>query len=368
MINGIPRILIVRLSAIGDVVRVLPALHALRDRYPGAQIDWVVEGKSEAMLEGHPAIDRRWVFHRTPDRGQAWRTFRALMGHIRDARYELVLDFHGIAKSGLLTWASRAPRRIGFARPRAQECSWLAYTERVRLPHQRLNRIEENWLLCAAADAPHRTLDVAIEVPDAVEDALDPFFTERFGDAKRVVAVHVAVDRPEKQWPLAHFAALCDLLMADGRFDVLLTYGPGQRDMAERVAGQARRRPLLAPETPDLKHYAALLQRVDLYVGGDTGPMHIAAALGMPTVAIFGGTDPAKHAPLRQPSRVVYAGADPFPGRPAVTQAENWLAAVEPESVYDACVDVLYPHELTETGAGEPSRLPPSHQELPAGS
>lgn len=342
MLNGVPRILIIRLSAIGDVVRVLPALHALRDRHPHAQIDWAVEAKSAAAIEGHPALDRCLVFERPGGRRKALRAFRDFMREIREGRYEVTLDFHGILKSGLLAGASRAKERHGFTPPRARELSYLFSNRRTPLPSDRLNRIEENLRLCTDAGAHAPLQPAPLYVPPHVAEIVDPFFEETFSGAKHIVAVHPAVDRPEKQWPLGHFARLVDLLHADGRFDVLLTWGPGQRTMAEDVYKRTRSNPAIAPETPKLQHYAHLVSRAHLYFGGDTGPMHIAAAMGTPVVAVFGGTDPVKHAPLRTRHEVLYAGPAPPPRHMPLHEAREHLAAIDPESAYDACVRVAF--------------------------
>lgn len=339
MLNGIPRILIVRLSAIGDVVRVLPALHSLRAAHPNAQIDWAVEHKAGGILEGHPAIDRLLVFERPARRREAVKAFWRFCKEVRDGRYDLVVDFHGILKSGLLTFASAAPDRYGFAPPRSQEGSHRAYTKAVKLPSQRLNRVEENLLLCEALGPLERQLDVVIHVPEDIQNSVDRFIDETFDGGKFIVVVHAPVDRPEKRWPEESFATLCDMLLADGRFEVLLTYGPGQRDVAHRVAGKARRSPMVAPETPDLKHLAWLLHRSHLYVGGDTGPMHIACAMGTPVVAIFGGTDPLKHAPWRSAHEVLYLDDhDGTDGVPAKATAPARLARITPEGAYEACL------------------------------
>jgi ADP-heptose:LPS heptosyltransferase len=150
--------------------------------------------------------------------------------------------------------------------------------------------------------------------------------------------LHIPVDRPEKQWPLRHFAELSDLLLADGRFETLFTFGPGQQAVADEAAALARRAPVVSPVLSSLKHFAALMQHAALFFGGDTGPMHIANAMDVPTVVVFGGTDPAKHAPMRPPFEVLFAGAEPFPARVSLAQAQQWLEAVTPDQAYDACV------------------------------
>jgi lipopolysaccharide heptosyltransferase I len=334
MRNGLPRILIIRLSAIGDVVRVLPALHCVRDAYPNAQIDWIVERKAADLLIDHPDIDDVLIFER-PETGAA-REFLALCRRIRARRYDIVIDFHGILKSGLLVAASGARERYGFARPRAQEGSFLFTNRKVKLGPEIANRIHENLALVEPLAPGRKKLDVTISVPDNVQETVEEYFHDTFDGAKWVVAMHVPVDRKEKQWPLEHFAALADMLLADGRFEVMLTYGPGQEAMARRVELLSTRHPIVAPELGSLKEYAWVARCADLYFGGDTGPMHIASAMETPVVAVFGGTDPEKHAPLRRPYLVLTAegsGSSDADG----TAAER-LRRVTPEAAYDACV------------------------------
>ena len=335
MINGMPRILIVRLSAIGDVVRVLPALQTLRERYPNAQIDWAVESKAAGIVEGHSALDRMLVFERPANRVAAVKAFWAFCKSVRNGHYDMVVDFHGILKSGLIAALSRAPERYGFARPRSQELSGLFTNRKAKLPARDLNRTEENLILCERCLCPRReSSDAPIYVPYEIQDEIDAYYESTFDGGKRIVAIHAPVDRPEKRWPPQCYAEVTDALLADGRFDVLLTWGPGQAPMVDEVLQRARRNPVVAPETTDLKHLAWLLHRADLYLGGDTGPMHIAAAMGTSVVALFGGTNPAQHAPYQKPCKVLYChetGLSP----------QERLRRITPEMVYEACVGLV---------------------------
>lgn len=341
MLNGFPRILIIRFSAIGDVVRVLPALHALRDTFPHAQIDWAIEPKSLDIVSDHPALDQVHIFQRPAAFWEGVKDFRHFCALLRRNRYDMVLDFHGIFKSGLASWATRAKERYAFSAPRGKELSYLFANKRVSLPSESLNRIEENLLLCATAGAQSDSQDVAIAIPEDVEDTIGAYVQEEFQSAKRIVAVHPPVDRPEKQWPLKYYAELVDMLLSDGRFEVLLTWGPGQRDCVETISARSRRNPHIAPETPCLKHYACLMRHCALFVGGDTGPMHIAAAMDVPVVAVFGGTSPAKHSPYRKIARVLYEGPAEVTANLPPEKAAEYLAAVKPEAVYDACIELL---------------------------
>ncbi len=353
MLNGIPRILIVRFSAIGDVVRVLPALHGLRDAYPHAQIDWAVEPKSLDIISDHPALDQIHVFDRPEGFWRGARVFRDFCGHIRESKYDMILDFHGILKSGLVMRASRAKDRYAFAPPRAQEMSHRFANHCVVLPSTQLNRIEENLLLAKAAGAARENLDVLIAVSEDVQDTIEEYIHEDFHSGKIIVAMHAPVDRPEKQWPLNYYAALADLLLADGRFEVMLTWGPGQRPIAQQVHGMAKRNPHIAPETPDLKHFTWLVKQCDLFFGGDTGPMHIASAMDIPVVAVFGGTSPAKHHPYRLPSRVLYKGPESPERNLPPTEGIRYLEEITPEMAYDACIEILKTSASTSDSQNE---------------
>ena len=344
MMHGTPRILIIRLSAIGDVVRVLPALHAIRDNHPYAQIDWAVEQKSAEAVLDHPALDQVIIFERPADKREAVRAFRQFCKRVRAENYEVVVDFHGILKSGYLAWRSGARTRYGFAPPRAQEFSWLFTNKRTGLPREVLNRVEENLRLAEALGPRPAHVISTIAIPSDLEQQVDHFVDDFYGDGKLLVAMHAPVERAEKQWPLENYAALCDLLNGDGRFDVLLTWGPGQRPIVEKVADMCRRRPQIAPETAGLKDYAALLQRCDIYIGGDTGPMHIAAAVNTPVLGIFGGTDPRRHAPFGAACEVLYAGD--AEGDSHGKEASERLAAITPEDAYDACLRFLRGQKL----------------------
>lgn len=341
MQNGLPRILIVRLSAIGDVVRVLPALNTIRAAYPHAQIDWAIEPKSAGIVEEHPLLDNVLVF----DRGNGTRAFLQFCRQIRSRHYDIVADFHGILKSGAIVAASRAPERYGFASPRAQEGSWLFTNHKASLRSKLLNRVAENLLLCDLLCSRREAYGPAIEVPPDVQEAVDAFYEESFDAGKRVVAMHAPMDREEKRWPAVYFAELAERLLADGRFEVMLTWGPGQRSQVEAVTAHMHRKPIIPPETGDLKSLAWLLHRADLYFGGDTGPMHIAAAMGTPVVAVFGGTEPAQHAPYQRPCEILYVD------EPSLS-AEEKLRRITPDMAYEACVRLVGAHASRRGDAG----------------
>jgi ADP-heptose:LPS heptosyltransferase len=202
-----------------------------------------------------------------------------------------------------------------------------------------LNRIEENLRL-AEMLAPRQPMShIPLYVPDDVQEEIEGYFESTFDGGKCVVAMHVAVERAEKAWPAEHFAALADLLLGDGRFEVVLTWGPGQRSTAETVAAQCRRNVLVAPAMETLKHYIAFVQCADMYFGADTGPMHIAAAMGTPVVAVFGGTNPIQHAPVGLPCEILAVDSDTRGG--SRRDGAERLRRITPEAAYDACVRLM---------------------------
>jgi len=341
MKDGSPRILIIQFSAIGDVVRVLPAMHALRDFFPSARIDWAVERKSASVLLSHPTIDELHVFERDP--AKSWKynvnQFRLFLSHVRGVKYDIVIDFHGTWKSGYVSFRTGARERYVLSGPMAKKArrsrgGGVFGNRRVQLESAKLNRVEENLKLIEPLAPIPKSLNYSIYVPPEVHDYIEDYFDETFSGGKLVVGLHAPMDKVEKRWPLKRFAELADMLLADGRFEVMLTFGPHQQDIADEVQRLSRRKPELAPETKDLRHYAWLIHRCDLYVGGDTGPMHIAAAVGTPVVAVFGGTEPTKHRPYRLPSEIVYAGD-------SGGESDNPMSQITGEMVYDACVRML---------------------------
>jgi len=311
------RILVVRLSAIGDVVRTIPAVRAVREALPAAYIGWAVEDKAASLLEDSPYIDTLHVMPR-----RAWRRnylrmgpFRRFIREIRDTGYNVALDFHGNAKSGAVGWLSGATVRVGFARGHCQEFNHLATTHHVVPPGERINRYERNFSLVESIiGLPPYNLDVEIPIEESVRRDIDSFLEDWRDPSRPMVAVHPVTSRPFKVWPAELYAQVCDRLTAGPvPCQVLLTWGPGERDATETVAKLTPGDIELAPPMTSLKHFAYLVSRADLYFGGDTGPMHIASTMGTPVVAVFGSTDPVVNGPYREPHCVLYANLECSP-------------------------------------------------------
>jgi ADP-heptose:LPS heptosyltransferase len=278
----------------------------------------------------------------------------ALGRRLKAERYDIALDFHGGPRASLLTWLSGAPIRIGYE---IAGRSWM-YTRRVGRPRElrRRHSVENQWDLLTALDiaAPERTVD-PVEMP------IDPLVAATIGErlaragvrpADRLVVLHVSAGNPFRRWPLEHFIALIARLAADdGASRIVVTSGPSEGDAAARVITGARE--LIGPDAASrvvscgefsLPELRALVERAALFIGGDSGPLHIAATTTVPIVGLYGPTLPARSAPWRSgthPTESVDAGE--LPCRPCDQRVcapgdFRCLTRILPDQVYQACV------------------------------
>jgi ADP-heptose:LPS heptosyltransferase len=321
------KILLIRLRLIGDVVFTTPAIGALRRTFPDAHIAYVVEPPALPVVEHHPDLNEVIVAERPSGELARIRYDVALARRLRAARFDLAIDFHGGPRSALLTRASGAPTRIGYDLPGRRWC----YTKRapwtrslVPPRHSVLNQ----WDLIALAGVPP-----ASPVNDPVRMMVDAEAAARVDvrlraagvdPAAAVIVVHVSAGNPFRRWPAMSFATvIARLATEDPARRIIITSGPSDTSGATVVADEARRRAGSAAEAVvqcgefDLAELRALLDRAVLYLGGDSGPLHIAATSAAPIVALFGPTLPERSMPWRDPafgSTAVEAG--PLPCRP----------------------------------------------------
>lgn len=297
---GIERILFIKPSSLGDVIHALPAVAALRRRFSQARIDWLVEEEAADIVRGHPAVTEVIVSGRKAWARDALRPRRApmalggalgLLRAIRASRYDLAIDLQGLLKSGIVAWLSGARHRLGFARSR--EGSALFLTHRVQTPEGPVHAVDRYMAVVGALGADTGPRDFTIPVgPEAVARA-EALLAEA---GRPRVVLHPSARWPTKLWEAEGFARVGDALARRAGASIILTGGPGDRATAA-VAASMRAKPLDLTGRLGLKELAAILARADLMVAVDSGPMHIAAALGTPLVALFGPSDPRRTGP-----------------------------------------------------------------------
>jgi lipopolysaccharide heptosyltransferase I len=312
---SVERILVIRLGALGDVVRTLPAVAGLRSRHPDTHISWLVEPASAGLVALSPAVDEVRVFPR-PALVQNLRSLRFdrlargladQVGALRAARFDLVIDFHGLLKSGLLARSTGAAMRVGAARPHSREGSAWLMTHRAELGPAKRSRYARNAGIAGflGAGIPDAT-DEIIAVPRAVTDRM----LARLDGERPGVLLHPGTSpgTPYKRWAPGRFSALAHALAEATGARCLVTSGSdeAERRLAREIVAGSDGAARLAPVTEDLAELAALLELAPLCIGSDSGPLHLAALLGTPVVQILGPTDPVENAPFAAtPNRVV---------------------------------------------------------------
>jgi lipopolysaccharide heptosyltransferase I len=299
---GEERFLVVRLGSLGDIVHALPAVHALRNKFPGAQLDWLVEDKWRALLAGNADINDIIRLDRT-----TWSGVSACVRQLRRRKYDCAIDFQGLYKSALLARLSGARRRIGFALEHLREsgAAWF-YTERVRSTASHI--VDQNLALAQHAGAEKGEVRFPLAFPDEAERFVRMQLGSKGG--KKFFVMSPGGGWMSKCWPAEQYGHLHRRLMSVLSFAGwrgVVNYGPGERHLAEavRVAGGDADPLLFSGELPQLM---ALLRGAAFFVGGDTGPLHLAVALGTPVVGLYGPTDPARNGPY-SPADVVVRNA-----------------------------------------------------------
>lgn len=359
------RILILRMSALGDILHGLPVAAALRDAFPDAHLGWLVEDRGAPLIEGNPLLDRVHVLPRRllkkDLKKQPFATLagplRALVRELRAEHYDTSIDLQGLTKSALWGRLAGAPRRIGFHGADARELSGWFYTDPVEPPADCVHVIRRNLALLSplGVRGPGIRYGFRLE-PGAAERGRALWGGAAAGGPPRVV-LNVGGGWSTKLWPAENFGRLAARLVAERRARVAIAWGPGEEPLAEaaleaaRVAGvpadrigrgSAGEQPgvTLLPLTSFLE-LGGVISGAKLYVGGDTGPTHMAAALGVPVVSMFGGSDAKRNGPIGSPGEVIQLDSPPCV--PCWKTQCDWkeplacLTGITVERVYRAC-------------------------------
>jgi lipopolysaccharide heptosyltransferase I len=286
------RFLIVRLGALGDIIHALPVAAALREAFPAARIDWLVSERHRAILDHVPVIDRRVVLERPREArssraagATSWRAVAQAIAELRQADYDVAFDLQGLLKSSILARSSGARRVVGFSvRHLRERWAHLFYTETIE-PPSGVHVVDKNLALLAAVglrDLPKR-FPLAIGAGEA-------------GGAGGFALINPGAGWPNKRWPPEWFGVIADRLRANHGLASVVLWGPGEEALARTVVESSRGAARLAPPT-GIGDMIVLARAASLLVSGDTGPLHIAAAVGTPIVGIYGPTSPARNGP-----------------------------------------------------------------------
>ena len=359
------KILLIRLRLIGDVVFTTPIPRALKRRWPDARIDYLVEDAAAPVLATNPSIDNLIVIRHARGMRRVTDDIR-LAARLNKDRYDIVIDLHGGPRSSWLTLATAAPQRIGYT---VQGRSWM-YTTTVARPRELRARhsVVNQWDLLAAitpeegieeahwSAGPDPSRD-AVEMP--VDPGVDAQVERRLREAgvwsrHQLIVAHVSAGNPFRRWPEPAFIKLLvHLAQGGGDRRVIVSSGPSDRDAALRITRAARAQlgsagyRLVEFGDFDLPELRALIGRSRVFIGGDTGPLHIAATTRTPVVGVYGPTLPARSAPWRDPRVPSWSlEVDGLPCRPCEQRVcapgdFRCLTTLPPESVIEAAEEAL---------------------------
>ncbi|HOW53775.1 MAG TPA: glycosyltransferase family 9 protein [Syntrophorhabdaceae bacterium] len=321
----------------------VPAVQAIRLRFPDAHISWLVEGAVSGIIARQGFIDEVIFFPRSAlmrhlKGGHLPTTLYILKDFLkilRQREYDLIIDFHGIAKSVALMLLAHGKKRIGFGRTFAKDFSHLFYQERVDGPEKRIHKIERNMLIARRLGYENGIPDVPLAVHDSAKAYIDEFFRSR--DIRSpVFAVNPFASRDSsfKRWPLDRYADLIGRIEKELGGTVIIIWGPGEREEAQRLAALAGNNTRLACQT-DIAQLHALLASVDAYIGGDTGTTHLASAAGIPVLSIFGPTDVVVNRPYSKNSVIVRKDISCSPCKNKACKTRECLMTIFPDEVFE---------------------------------
>ena len=351
MRRGSPKILIVKLSAIGDVVHTLPALNALRKHYPRAHITWLVEEAAAGLLAGHAALDRilisrrkAWVAGlRTRNRATHIKQVLTFFKQLRDTRYDLILDFQAALKGAMLIALARGHSRIGFGPGMEhQERSYLVLSRKIPMVSMEIHALDRGLLMLQALGVPCDVIEYRLPVDAKAHGHTTALINAAPALAgKKPVAINPVAQWDSKLWPADRFAKLADKLIENEAVSVYFTGGRGDRSAIKEIINKMRHPAVNLAGRTSLIDLAALYQKMACVISTDTGPMHIAAAVNTPVVALFGPTAEWRTGPYGSDHRVVTANCPCRPCFKRTCPSPECMRDISVEQVWDQVQVIL---------------------------
>jgi lipopolysaccharide heptosyltransferase II len=339
-------VLVVKLSSIGDVVQSLPVAAALRRGFPRAYIAWAVGPAASQVVAGNPHLSETLVVGGWGPGGEGTAPLpglgapRKLRRALRERGFELSLDMQGLLKSALVAYLSGARERIGYRN--RQEGAFLLNNRSIVPDRRDIHAVEAYLGFAAAVGAPAEPLDFTIATGGADRRAVD----ELLGGREGIIALIPGARWLSKRWPPARFAAVADALWGEFGCASVVVGGGSDGLLAQEIAAAARSPILDLTGRTTLKQLAELFRRCRAVISNETGPMYIASAVGAPTVAIFGPTDPLRLGPYGEGHAKVTPGVACAPCRRRECSPLRCMEAIRPEQVIEAARGLMVASDL----------------------
>lgn len=330
-------ILIIKPSSLGDIVLALPALSALRKSFPCARINWLVRPEFAQLLENHPHLDRVISFDRK-FLGTAWRDFRALRALfllirlLRQSRFDAVFDLQGLLRTALLAWLSGCRNRFGMAK--AREFAYLFYNHKVEQSKEQIHLVDYYARIIAAAGALPGSVEFVLPGDDAAERRAGRLLAAHGADVINYAVFVPSSAHRDKCWPIENFAVLADRVSSRFGLSIIAVGTEPDKPITDRFRRFAGGLVIDFAGLTGIVELVALLRGARLVVSNDTGPGHVAGALGVPLVLIFGRTNPARVAPYGRPETIVAVEPEKRAMGLYSTEPRHRIEAVMVDQVY----------------------------------
>lgn len=343
------KVLLVRLSSVGDVVLALPACYSLKRAFPSFKVHWVCESNVKDLLELCDFIDRViefpkieiLFFLREKRYGRAGELLKNFIRELRNEDYDVTVDLHGNLKSALISSFAKSRRLIGFSRPYAKEASFLLYKERVTGPP--IIHKTERFLLpmkYLGVNGEIREFDIPLK-----RDDLD--YVERFLESENIKGPLVAINPFSsrkgmyKRWPMEYYRILVEMILSQSPLNVLILWGnKDEKKEAESLLRFFSGRVYLSCETK-ISQLLALLRKVDIHIGGDTASSHLCALLKKPQIVIFGPSDHRVNAPIGKNTWILRKDVGCNPCKVRDCKDRKCLNSIRPKEVFERLISLL---------------------------
>ena len=300
------RILIIKPSALGDIVLALPALSALKRSFPEARISWLVRPEFAPLLERHPYISDIILFDRKQlskwwYNGESFKSFRTLIKQLKTGQFDLVVDFQGLFRTGFFSWVTGCKKRFGMAG--ARELAHLFYTDKISQDASCVHLVDYYLKMAVAAGAKQGEAEFKLLQDAGTAGRIDKLLKSQGVNGEYAVIVPGAA-QANKRWPIERFAELASKIGERFGLSIVATGSQGEREYIEAIQTGGKTRVINLAGKTAVRELIPLMKNASLVVSNDTGPGHIAAAMGVPIVMIFGPTNPARVCPYKRPQCV----------------------------------------------------------------
>jgi len=320
----------------GDIIHALPVLATLRKHYPKSEITWIVKNKFSDLLADNPDLTDVIPFDNN--------SFLQLINTLRKKKFDVALDLQGLFRSGILAYFSKASHRIGFSKINSRELSHIFYNHKVTPPQKAVHVVDKNLSLLESMDISEYIYD--FKIPISAQDlrfAKDFFASKKLvPERDKIIMLNPGAGWPTKRWPAENFPRLADKLTkySNANAKVIMSWGPQEKELIENIRSNMNDRITIMPQST-IKQLAAIIKSCDLFVGSDTGPTHLAAALEVPVVGLYGPSDPKRNSPYGTKNIIIQKDIPCVSCWKRECDKIDCMKNISVDEVFEACMRLL---------------------------